>query len=143
MDRQIIGREDRVLWLSRGDLNGETESSGSTGSGLTNQISCGEKKYYKQKQIDGSADSVNNVMRQWITSYLHVQYWQQNDTYRHDSVCVCVCAELHFNVWEETGVKLDNGQWCDYVPESVERSHEYGTNKCEPTELFLAINQIS
>jgi hypothetical protein len=26
MDRQLIGGADRLLWLSRGDLKGETES---------------------------------------------------------------------------------------------------------------------
>jgi len=28
MDRQLISEEDMVLWLSRGDLKGETESKG-------------------------------------------------------------------------------------------------------------------
>ena len=43
---------------------------------------------------------------------------------RHDSVCVCVCAELHFNICKEIGVKLDNEQWYDHVPKSVETSLE-------------------
>jgi hypothetical protein len=27
-----------------------------------------------------NADSVNNLMRQWNTSYQHAQYWQKNNT---------------------------------------------------------------
>jgi len=39
---------------------------------------------------------------------------------RHDTVC----AELHFNLCNETGVKLDNKHWYDHVPKSVKTSHE-------------------
>ena len=35
-----------------------------------------------------------------------------------------MCAELHFNVCKETGVKLDNENWYDHVPKSLETSHE-------------------
>jgi len=33
-----------------------------------------------------------------------------------------VCAQLHFNICKETGVKLDNKHWYDHVPKSVETS---------------------
>ena len=39
---------------------------------------------------------------------------------RHDTLS----AQLHFNIYKETGVKLDNKHWYDHVPESVETSHE-------------------
>jgi len=39
--------------------------------------------------------------------------------WRHDRVC----AELHFNIFKEIGVKLDN-KWYDHVPKSVETSDE-------------------
>ena len=39
---------------------------------------------------------------------------------RHDTVC----TELHFNICNEIGVKLDNRHWCDHVPKSVKTSHE-------------------
>jgi len=35
---------------------------------------------------------------------------------RHDKVC----AQLHFNICKETGVKLDKKHWYEYVPKSVE-----------------------
>jgi len=33
-----------------------------------------------------------------------------------------VCAQLHFNICKETGVKLDKKQWYEHVPKSVEAS---------------------
>jgi len=59
-----------------------------------------------------------------------------------------VCAQLHFNICKEIGVKLDNKYWYDHVPKSVEqimkvRLPYYGTNKSERTELFLTINRTS
>jgi hypothetical protein len=35
-----------------------------------------------------------------------------------------VCAELHFNICKEIGVKLDKKHWYDYEPKSVGKSHE-------------------
>jgi hypothetical protein len=45
-------------------------------------------------------------------------------------------------------VKLDTKQWYDYVPKSDDQAMKvrlpyYGTNKCEPTELFLSINRTT
>ena len=59
-----------------------------------------------------------------------------------------VCAEMHFNMCKEMGVKLDKKHWYDHVPKTVETSHEgkvtiLWNQKCEPTELFLTINQTS
>jgi hypothetical protein len=39
---------------------------------------------------------------------------------RHDEVCV----QLHFNIYKEIGVKLDNKHRYDHVPKSFETSHE-------------------
>jgi len=33
-----------------------------------------------------------------------------------------VCAQLHFNICKETGVKLDNEHWYDRVPKLVKTS---------------------
>jgi hypothetical protein len=41
-------------------------------------------------------------------------------TKRHDRVC----AQLHFNICKEIGVKLDNKNWYDHVPKSVATSYE-------------------
>ena len=36
-----------------------------------------------------------------------------------------MCAQLHFNICKEIGVKLDNKHWYDHVdPKSVDTSHE-------------------
>ena len=37
---------------------------------------------------------------------------------RHDRVC----AQLHFNIYKETGVQLDKKQWHEHVPKSDETS---------------------
>ena len=39
-------------------------------------------------------------------------------------VCVCVCAQLHFNMCKETGVQLDNKHRYEHVPKSAETSQE-------------------
>ena len=39
---------------------------------------------------------------------------------RHDELC----AQQHFNICKEIGVKLDNKQWYDQIPRSVKTSHE-------------------
>jgi hypothetical protein len=35
-----------------------------------------------------------------------------------------MCAQLHFNVCKEIGVKLDNEHWYERVPKLVVISHE-------------------
>jgi hypothetical protein len=35
---------------------------------------------------------------------------------RHDRVC----AQLHFNICKETGIKLDKKHWYEHVPKSVQ-----------------------
>ena len=62
MDRQLIGKEDTILWLSRGDPKGETESEIIVAHDQTLQTKCHATKYYKQKQI-ANADSANNLTR--------------------------------------------------------------------------------
>ena len=56
-------------------------------------------------------------------------------------------AQLHLNIYNEIGVKLDNKNWFDHVlyqNQSKEvmkvRLSHYGVDTCEMTELFLAIN---
>ena len=34
-----------------------------------------------------------------------------------------MCAALHFNIFKETGVKLENKHWYDHVPNSVKTNH--------------------
>ena len=56
-----------------------------------------------------------------------------------------MCAQLHFNTCEETGVKLNNKHWYGSVPKSVETSHE-GTvtifwNQQEGTDRTIPNNK--
>ena len=39
---------------------------------------------------------------------------------KHDRVC----AQIHFNLYKETGVQLDKEHWNEHVPKSVETSQE-------------------
>jgi len=67
MDIQIISEEDTFLWLSRGDLKGQTRSEI-----IAAQDPALRAKYHATKLLQTetgtSADSVNNLMRQWNTS---------------------------------------------------------------------------
>jgi hypothetical protein len=58
-----------------------------------------------------------------------------------------MCAHLHFNICNETGVKLDNKHWYVYVPKSVETSHEGKVTTLwkeqVKTETCLTINRTS
>jgi len=65
-----------------------------------------------------NAESVNNLMRQWNTSYQHAQYWQKNNTQRYMTECV-----LSYT-WKSIGVKLDNEHWYGHAPKPIETSNE-------------------
>jgi len=39
-------------------------------------------------------------------------------------ITMIMCAQIHFNICKEIGIKLDNKRWYDPVPKSVEKSHE-------------------
>ena len=57
-----------------------------------------------------------------------------------------VCAQIHFNICKETGVKLDKKHWYEHVPKSVETSQGgkvtyCGINKYKLTELSPTTNQ--
>jgi hypothetical protein len=61
---------------------------------------------------------------------------------------IIVCTQIHFNICKGTGVKLDKEHWYEYVPKSVETSHEgkvtiLWNRKDKPTEPSLTINQTS
>jgi hypothetical protein len=64
-------------------------------------------------------DPVNNLKRQQNTSECMILA-KQEYIKRHDTMC----AELHFNICKEMGGKLNNEQWYDHLPISVETSPE-------------------
>ena len=54
MDRQLIGGEDTLLWLSRGDLEGETDSEIIAG-----QDQALQTKYHATKILQTETDNSN------------------------------------------------------------------------------------
>jgi len=58
-----------------------------------------------------------------------------------------VCAQLHFNICEETGVQLDKKCWYEHVQKSIETSQRgkvtiyCGINKYKLTELSPTTNE--
>ena len=81
--RRLIGEENTLLWLSGGDLKGETETEMIAALlGITNQI-C--NKNITRRKI---ANNANNMARQYRT-YWHAQYWQKKNTLRGMIECAC------------------------------------------------------
>jgi hypothetical protein len=107
------------LWLSRRDLKLETESfrcNSSTRSGITNQMSC--DKCITNKQIaNADCQRFDEAVERIISCPILAK---EQDIKRHDTLC----AEMHFNICKEIGVKLDDEHWCDYVPKAVETGHK-------------------
>jgi hypothetical protein len=81
----FVGEEDTILWLLKGDLKAETESEIVVAKDQALQTM--QQKYCKHKQT-ANADCANNLMRHTTTLYQHVQYWQNNNTYRDMTACV-------------------------------------------------------
>ena len=79
-----------------------------------------QQKYFKQKQI-ANADCVNNVMksRPHRISMTNIDKRTIHKK-KHDRVC----AQLHFKICKETGVKFRQKHWYEHVPVSVETSQE-------------------
>jgi len=104
MDRQLIGEDERFPWLSRGNLKGETESEI-----IAAQDQALPTIYHATKILQPDTDSKCRLCKQFDETAEHIisacpivaqeQYLNRYDT---------VCAQLHFNICKETGVKLDN-----------------------------------
>ena len=103
IDRQLISEEDTFLWLSKGDLKAETDSEIAAA-----QDQALQTKYYATKILNTETGSKCGLCQQFVETIDHIisvcpilakeQYIK-----RHDRVC----AQLHFNICKETGVKLD------------------------------------
>jgi adenosylcobinamide amidohydrolase len=112
LDRQLISEEDTFLWLSEGDLKVETESKI-----VAAQDQALQTKYYATKILNTETDNTCRLCKQFDETIEHIisacpilakeQYIK-----RHDRVC----AQLHFNICKETGVKLDKKHWYEHVP---------------------------
>ena len=108
IDRQLIIEEDTFLWLSKGDLKAETESET-----VAAQDQALQTKYYATKMLNTETDSKCRLCQQLDETTDHIisacsmlakeQYIKKDMT---------VCAQLHFNICQETGVQLDKRhQW--------------------------------
>jgi hypothetical protein len=63
--------------------------------------------YILQTEQIAKADSVNNVMRQWNTSYQHASIFSEEQYIKiHDKVC----ALLRVNIYKGMRIKLHNEQ---------------------------------
>jgi hypothetical protein len=118
IDKQLISEDDTFLWLSKGNLKAETESEG-----VAAQDQALQTKYHAAKLLQTEKDSECRLCHQFEETVDHIisacrilakeQYIK-----RHDRVC----AQLHFNICKELGVKLDSELWYEHVPKSVETS---------------------
>jgi len=87
-DRQPVVAEDALLWLSKGDLKGETESE---------IIAAQDRKLKNQMPRDKNTENrkttiVNYVNNMITTLYQHAQDWQKNNTLRDTIECVLNCS---------------------------------------------------
>ena len=132
--RQLISKEDMFLWLSRGNLKGQTTSDQAL-----------QTKYHATKILPTEADNkcrlcqqfhetVPRIMSVWPVMAIE-QYMKGQDS---------VSAELDFNMRKATAVQSDNKHRDENLSRSVPqfmklRLPYYGTDRYEPTELFLTI----
>ena len=100
IDRQLISEEDTFLWLSKGDLQAETEREI-----VAAQDQALQTKYYATKILSTETDNKCRLCQQIDETIDHImsacpvlakeQYTKIRDR---------VCAQLHFNICKETGV---------------------------------------
>jgi hypothetical protein len=116
--RQLISEEDTFLWLSKGDLKSETESEI-----VAAQDQALQTKYNATKILNTETDSKCGLCQQSDETIEHMIsacpiLAEEQYIKRHDRVC----AQLHFNICKETGVKLDKKHRYEHVPKSTETS---------------------
>jgi hypothetical protein len=97
IDRQLIGEEDTFLWLSKGEVNAETESEI-----VATQDQALQTKYYATKILNTERDSKYRLCQKFDETIDHnisacpilakEQYIK-----RHDRVG----EQLHFNICKE------------------------------------------
>jgi len=103
IDRQLISEGDTFLWLSKRDLEAETESEI-----VAAQDQALQTIYYVTKILNTETNSKRRLCQKFDETIDHIisacpilakeQYIK-----RHDRVC----AQLHFNICKGKGVQLD------------------------------------
>jgi hypothetical protein len=84
-----------------------------------------QTKYHATKILQTEKDSKCRLCHQVEETADHIMsacpiLVKEQYIKRHDRVC----AQLHFNICKELGVKLDSELWHEHVPKSVETSQE-------------------
>ena len=120
MDRELLSEEDTFLWLSRGYLKGETE-----GKIIAGQEQALQTKYHATEILRTETDDKCRLCKQFDETVEHIisacpvlakeQYIKGHDR---------LCAQIHFNIRKEIGVKLDNKHLYDHVTKSGETNRE-------------------
>jgi hypothetical protein len=118
IDKHLISEDDMFLWLSKGDLKAETESQI-----VAAQDQALQTKYHAIKILQTEKDSKCRLCHQFEETVDHIMsacsiLAKEQYIKRHDRVC----AQLHFNICKELGVKLDSKLWYEHVSKSVETS---------------------
>jgi hypothetical protein len=118
IDKQLISEEDTFLQLSKGDLKAETGSEI-----VAAQDQALQTKYHATKILQTEKESQYRLCHQFEEPVGHIMSTcpisaKEQDIKRHDRVC----AQLHFSICMELGVKLDSELWYEPVPKSVETS---------------------
>jgi hypothetical protein len=118
IDKHLISEEDTFLWLLKGDLKAATESEI-----VAAEDQALQTKYHATDILQTETDSKCRLCHQFEETVGHIvsacrilaieQYIK-----RHDRVC----AQLHFNICKEIGVKLGSELWYEHAPKSVETS---------------------
>jgi hypothetical protein len=110
MDRHLIRGEDMLLWLSSGELKGETDSEIIAAQDQALPPNIMQQKYYTQKQTANvDCKQFDETVEQIISGcpvLAEEQYIKRNDT---------VCAELHCNICKEIRGKFYNKQRYDHL----------------------------
>ena len=120
-DSQLISNEGMFLLLSV--KRGPEAETGSEMIAAHDQAL--QTKYYATKILQTETDSKCRLCQQFDKTIYHIIsgcpiFTKEQYVKRHDRVC----AQLHFNICKEMGVKLDSEHWYEHVPKSVPTSHE-------------------
>ena len=96
---------------------------------ITAQTQALQIKYHATKILHIETESKCRLCKQFDETVEHITsaypiFVKKQYTKGHDRMC----AELHFNMYKEVGIKLENKHQYDHVPKSVETSHEDKVN---------------
>jgi hypothetical protein len=117
-ESSIISSSQSINLVSHNDDDDDDNNNNNNNNNLALQT-----KYYATNILNTGTDNKCRLCQQFDETIEHTisacrilakeQYIK-----RHDRVC----AQLHFNICKETGIKLDKKHWYEHVPKSIETS---------------------